>query len=452
MSEKLPEYIVQGEVARLFPVLSTTSKEGRTTSIVLASLSKVDELGRELLLSAGQRLGSRARVDTYTEIVPAKRPADAKDRPDGLIAVRIGSREWKAFIEAKVGSNDLDPDQVERYRALAKENGIDCLITISNQFATAPTIHPLDAVRRSRSKVPVIHWSWMHVLTTVDLLINRDAVDDQNQLVLLNELRRFLSHESAGVKGFDRMPKEWSDLNKLVSSGGAIAAKSPEAQVVLDAWHQETRDLTLILSRMTETRVDQRLPRKHLADPALRQKEELAVLRDDKQLRVSLSVPDAAAPIDVVVDLPRRCIDVGMTLRAPEDKKSTAARVNWVLRQIKSEDTPDLHLRITWPGKSAETQHLVSELRANPALATEGKEHLVPTAFHLVEAKALGGRFAQQSNFILDLEQLVPSFYRTYGSRLVAWKKPAPRIKDDRTEPADVTTEAISEDAETFEG
>lgn len=43
-------------------------------------------------------------------------------------------------------------------------------------------------------------------------------------------------------------------------------------------------------------------------------------------------------------------------------------------------------------------------------------------------------------------------FYRSYGSRLVTWKKPAPRIRDDRTDPANVTTDAISEDAEAFEG
>lgn len=49
MTEKLPEYLIQGEQARLFPVLATTSKEGRTTSIVLACLAKIDEFGAALL-------------------------------------------------------------------------------------------------------------------------------------------------------------------------------------------------------------------------------------------------------------------------------------------------------------------------------------------------------------------------------------------------------------------
>ncbi len=328
---------------------------------------------------------------------------------------------------------------------------MDCVITISKQFATAPNIHPLEAVRKSCSKIPVIHWSWMHILTTADLLINQNAVADKDQVVLLDELRRFLSHESAGVKGFDRMPKDWSDLNKLVTSGGAIPPKSPEAQAVLDAWHQETRDLALILSRMTEPRVAQRLPRKHLADPALRHKDELATLREQHQLALSLDIPDAAPPLELVADLSRRSVDVGMTLRAPEDKKSTGARVNWLLRQIKADETPDLYLRINWPGASVSTQHLVSELRNDVAIANEGKEHLVPISFHLMVAKALDGRFAQQSNFIVDLETIVPAFYKQYGSQLSPWKKSALKIKEDRSEASDVTTNALSEDAESFD-
>jgi hypothetical protein len=43
-----PDYLIQGEAARLFPVLATTSKEGRTTSIVLACISKIEEFGAEL--------------------------------------------------------------------------------------------------------------------------------------------------------------------------------------------------------------------------------------------------------------------------------------------------------------------------------------------------------------------------------------------------------------------
>ncbi|MEL6793463.1 MAG: hypothetical protein AAFP78_08420, partial [Pseudomonadota bacterium] len=246
----LPENCAQGEVARLFPVLSDTSKEGRTTSILLAFLSKVDELARELLAGVGQRVGSRARLDTYTEIVFSKSSNEKKDRPDGMLVLTVGSRRWTALVEAKVGAATLDADQIERYRQLARDNSVDCVVTISNQFATSPNDHPIEAVRKSRSKIPVVHWSWMHIFTTVDLLISRGEVGDKDQRLLLNELRRFLSHESAGVRGFDRMSSEWADVNKLISSGGDIGVRSEEAKAVVSAWHQETRDLSLILSRM----------------------------------------------------------------------------------------------------------------------------------------------------------------------------------------------------------
>lgn len=451
MSEELPEFLVQGEQARLFPVLSTTSKEGRTTSIVLACMAKVDEFGASLLSSLGQRVGVRTKIDTYTEVVCASRSSEQKDRPDGLIVMRTGSREWRALVEAKVGSTDLDADQIEKYRQLAKENEIDCVISISNQFATTPANHPVPEVNKSRSKIPVFHWSWMHILTEADLLLSRNAVSDTDQRTLLNELRRFLTHESAGVKGFDRMPKEWSELNKLVSSGGVIAAKSTDAQAVITAWHQETRDLSLILSRMTETYVSERLPRKHISDGNLRSKDEFNILKETHQLQAELDVPDAAAPIKVVADISRRSVDVGMVLRAPEDKVSAKARVNWVLRQIKTDRLEDLYLRLMWPGKSEPTQHLVSDLKANPDVAAEGKDQLSPHSFFVFRSKQMGARFAQQVNFIIDLEEAVPTYYRDVGANLSAWQKRAPRIKEDRSTAEDVTTEAISEDAQNYD-
>ena len=48
-------------------------------------------------------------------------------------------------------------------------------------------------------------------------------------------------------------------------------------------------------------------------------------------------------------------------------------------------------------------------------------------------------------------EKYVPEFYDKVGSKLSVWKKPAPQIKSDRASASDVTTDAISEESDTFE-
>ena len=440
-----PDYLSQGEEARLFPVLSTTSKEGRTSSIVLACLTKIDEFGSDLLNSVGKKVGKRSTMSSFTEVVFKGQKDVPKDRPDGLIIVNTGATEWRALVEAKIGGEVLREDQIEKYRTIAKEHGVDCVITISNQFATSPDQHPLDAIAKSRSKIPVYHWSWMYMLTIAELLLSNKRVADADQQVLLYELCRFLTHDSAGVKGFDRMPREWGDLNKLVSAGGKIPTKSTEAEVVVQAWHQETRDLTLILSRQTDTNVSQKLSRPHQQSASDRLKDDLANLRETNSLSVTLQVPDTASPLDILADLGRRTVEVGMTIRAPEDKKSSRARLSWLLRQVKSTEVDDVNIRCNWPGRSETTQFSLSELREDPAICEDGKGNLQVISFELFVAKRLGSKFTQQLNFISELESLVPWFYREFGQNLSEWRKPAPKIEKPREPIAEIDLEGIAE-------
>ncbi|MEL6415098.1 MAG: hypothetical protein AAFQ15_09195 [Pseudomonadota bacterium] len=448
----IPDYLAQGEEARLFPVLATTSKEGRTASIVLSCLALVAPFAEGLLASVNQRVGKRSNVSCYTEIVFKGQRSAPKDRPDGLISITSGSKSWRALVEAKVANAVIDADQVEKYRQLAKEHSCDCVITISNQFATRPDHHPDMDVRKSRSKIPVYHWSWMHVLTQCDLLLSNAAIADREQTLLLSELRRFLSHESAGVRGFDRMPPEWTTLNKLVSSGGKIPVRSADAEAVIDAWHQETRDLSLILSRQTETVVKERLSRKHATNPVERRKDELANLRDNQTLSCELDIENAASPIQVTANLARRTVEVGMRMAAPGDKVSSKARLNWLLRQIKGEFDEELQIRANWPGRSDPTQSSFAALVEDPSLIENGKSGLTLTAFDVFFCRQMGARFAQLSNFISDLEDVVPEFYRAVGQNLSAWQQRPPRIREEKSEAEDVSVQAMADTDETAEG
>lgn len=438
-----PEYLSQGEQARLFPVLSTTSKEGRTTSIFLACLAATPEFAGSLLQGLGGRIGKRSIVRCYTEICFDKKKPEQTDRPDGLIEITTAKNTWRALIEAKVGSSQIVPDQIERYRQLARDNDCQCVITISNQFATRPEHHPDQEVRKSRSKTPVFHWSWMHILTQCDLLIGNDALEDEEQRLLMLELRKFLTHESAGVKGFERMPPEWTALNKLVSNGGKIPAKSAEADAVIDAWHQETRDLSLILSRQTETNVRERLSRRHASHPTERRKDEIRSLKDECRLACEIDIDDAASPIWISADLQRRTIEVGMRIPAPQDRVSSKARLNWLLKQIKDDFGDRLQIRCNWPGRSEATQFDHGQLIQDPALIEEGKSGLTVWRFDVFFSQRLGPKFTQQTNFISELEQIVPEFYRLVGQNLTLWQKKPPKIKQDKADAEDVSVEAM---------
>ena len=64
----LPTCVVSGERARLFPILSERSIEGRTLSIFLATLCSVRPLAERLLEQMGRRIGPQARIHAWTEV------------------------------------------------------------------------------------------------------------------------------------------------------------------------------------------------------------------------------------------------------------------------------------------------------------------------------------------------------------------------------------------------
>lgn len=444
---ELPPMLTQGERARLFPILADTSKEGRTLSILLACIENIHELGGGLLSDLNIRVGTRTKIETYTEVVFHKGSADKALRPDGLILVKNGSKQWSALVEAKVAKNELTVEQIEGYLEIAKQNQIDALITISNQFAPLPTHHPVPLSANARKKATLYHWSWMYILTEAKLLLDNSNVADADQRVLLNEMVRFLSHESAGVKSFDQMPSSWGEVVSTIQTGGALGVNAGETKEVIGAWHQEARDLSLILSRQLGRSIDIKTQRTHVNDPIARAKADAHLLCSEKCLRTMLVVPDAASPIDIAIDLQTRSICVSMKLKAPSDKKTTKARVNWLLRQLQKANDNNIYIRLIWPGRAPLSQFSLKQLREDTSVVDD-KPNTSVTSFEVVMVKDCGARFGQRKNFIVDLEQTVPDFYEQVGQHLRAWQPPAPRLREERSEPSDVDTKALQEEAD----
>ncbi len=151
--------------ARLIPVSgigSVVEAEQRATSAFLAVLSMVRELSIELLSPLGGSRAQKATVETFTEV---KLPG-TKVRPDGLIRVEYGKSSWSSFVEVKTKSNNLSADQINSYWELARDHGIDHVLTISNEIAPKEGVHPTEGLKvKSNSKVQVSHISWSAIVS-----------------------------------------------------------------------------------------------------------------------------------------------------------------------------------------------------------------------------------------------------------------------------------------------
>jgi len=446
--KELPDILVRGERARLFPVLADTSREGRTLSIFLSCFETVPEFGRALLSSVGAPSGARTQIEAYTEVGLKKGGDKPNLRPDGLIVVKNGNRRWLALIEAKVGNSDLTGEQMEGYLELARLNGVDALITLSNQFASLPTHHPVAVSTASRRKVELFHWSWLYVVTQASLLLSNEEVTDREQRVILREMNRFLLHPSSGVKSFDQMPASWTEVVNKVLAGGTVSPNSVESREIIGAWHQELGDLSLVLSRQLERTVRIRMPRAHATDPAERQKADQRTLSEQAQLTTNLDIPDVADVIQVCADLKTRSITVSMRLRAPDEPKGARARVNWLIKQLGKADPAAVHVRCSWPGRSRATQQPLGALRDDPGLVIAERDGQSVLSFEVLMARDLGAKFGQRKNFLAELEAVVPEFYSQVAQHLKAWQPRAPKLREEKSEPADVTPEALRQEIE----
>ncbi|NDL70734.1 hypothetical protein [Vreelandella alkaliphila] len=69
MTDVRPDYLSQGNFARLIPTVSDSKKEERATSILLAALMSVYEFRKAMLHSLQQRVGARTKLEAWTEVV-----------------------------------------------------------------------------------------------------------------------------------------------------------------------------------------------------------------------------------------------------------------------------------------------------------------------------------------------------------------------------------------------
>jgi hypothetical protein len=396
-------------------------QEQRATSSLLAVMGAVPQFGRAILDHVGAPAG---QIRTFTEI----RFADEDTRlsiPDGAIVVERGRTRWVGLIEVKTSGAELRVEQIERYLDLARINGFDAVVTISNQITASPEESPINIDARKTKKVALRHLSWWQVMTQARVEHQHRKISDPDQAWVLGELIAYLDHERAGAGGFDDMGDRWVTVRDGAREG-TLKLSDVAVKDVAARWEQFVEYLCLGLTQDLGKTVTATWPRG--LDQTGRRDVHVRSVVEQGRLIASIRVPNAAGPIDLEADLRGRRFRTSIVLAAPKEGRPTT-RINWILRQL-GDAKDDLLVEVRYPNRKEPTSCSLKEARLKPErllYAHDAKRE--PSTFRLTVSQDLGmkrGRLA--GSFVQQSKSQTNEFYRSIVQGLRAWAPAAPKL------------------------
>jgi hypothetical protein len=412
--------------ARLIPtagIKGIDEQERRATSAVLAVMHAVPEFGHALLKELGPPKSNAIR--TFAEV--RFKNGDGKTAiPDGAIVCERGKKSWTCLVEVKTSNAALRDEQVASYLDLARDNGFDAVLTISNQITAAADESPVSVDKRKLRKVGLWHLSWWRILTEAIVQSRYRGVSDPDQAWILRELIAYLDHEASGAGGFGDMGDAWVSVRKAAHDG--TLRNGAESRDVVERWEQFSQYLCLGLSQDLGRRVTVHRPRKQTT--AARLDELSKSLVADGLLEATLRVPDAVGDVVLRADLRSRQTLTSVTVAAPNEMRAKS-RINWLLRQLG--DAPEsLRIDVAYPNARQTMSELLSVARDAPErLLYEADPRREPRSFTLTLARPMGQkRGKDEGSFVRTTREHVFSFYRDLVQDLKPWQARAPRLRE----------------------
>lgn len=411
------------QAARLFSISGVgvaAEQEKRATSALLASMMAVRPFGRGMTARFGAPAGS---LETYLEV-----PFPSGERtvsPDGVIRIARAGRIWTALVETKTSASQLRRDQVENYLDVAREQGFDAVVTLSNDIAPAAGEHPVEVDKRKLRKTALHHVSWAEVLHEARMVLTHGGLDDPLQAWVLHELIRYLTHPRSGAVTYDDMGPAWVAARQAVAAG-TLRASDRKTPVVADAWARLVRQLSLELTADLGATVSQVLPRKLAADRTARLQAASEQLSSAGTLEATFRIPDAAGPLTVVADLRTTQVRTSTAIDAPVEG-GPQRRITWLLRQLKA--APDgLLVEVLFGSDAESTCELLGDVRDKPAALLRDRAAEVER-FSLTLIAPLGTkRSGIRGAFIPSVIGAVETFYRNVLQPVRQWSPPAPKL------------------------
>lgn len=412
--------------ARLIPTTGIggqDEQEQRATSSLLAVMRAVPQFGRAILAHLEAPAG---RIETYTEV----RLTDRDEKPvipDGAIVVERGKTRWVCLVEVKTGGAALQAVQVERYLDVARANGFDAVLTISNQITASPVESPITIDARKTRKVRLRHLSWWQVMTEARVQHEHRGIADTDQAWILGELIAYLDNERAGTGGFDDMGDSWVAVRDGARQR-SLRLGDKGVRDVVARWEQFMQFLALDLCQTLGRSVEPVWPRN--LDPTSRLDAAVRLLVEQGRLEGAIRVPGAAAPFELVADLRTRLVSTSLELGAPREGRPKT-RINWLLRQLK--DAPDnLRLEVRYPNVKETVSASLKEARAQPErLLLPADSHREPRSFRLVLTRELAAKRGKLAgSFVAESKRQAIDFYRTIVQDLRTWRPSAPKLPE----------------------
>lgn len=399
-------------------------QERRATSALLAVLRIVPEFALHLLGPVGAPKGI---VESFIE--PEFKVGQKKIRPDGLILIKRGKREWACLVEVKTGKNELDLHQLNMYLDICRDYRIDALVTISNQVLNASGRHPTEGIdQRKLRSTRLEHLSWIRIITEAIVQAEHDGVEDREQDLVLKELIRFLQSEASGASEFNDMGTAWATVREGIRNSTIRKPDDQVSQVVVN-FESLIRYAALTLSARLGVNASQVVGRnaklnyeKHLHAAARK-------LVDEKQMSGAIHIPGAAADLNLQVDIAAGVLHCSFNLLAPKTGRNSS-KLNWALKQVKN--APDGTL-VSWSYKHSRTNeapHRVSDL-LDKSYEFELSKNREISAFKIEAIAKMGLKRSRGSGSFID--SVVDLFELTYGEILQSvknWQEPAPKLSE----------------------
>ncbi|MBB5790739.1 hypothetical protein [Jiangella mangrovi] len=411
--------------ARLIPtsgINGAEEQERRATSALLAVMTAVREFGRALTKPIGAPAGN---VETYIEVPFIL--GEKKLFPDGLVRVSRGQKSWTALVEVKTGSNELVAEQLENYLDIAREQGFDAVLTISNEIPAIAGQHPTKVDKRKLRKVAMHHLSWTKVLTEAVMQKEFRGIADPDQAWILGELIRYLEHPRSGALEFDDMGETWVGTRNAIAAGTLRPTDNGVSEVA-NRFDALLRFASLRLGRQLGAEVTPVLARKELADPSLRTQSLIETLAHDGTLCGAIRIPDTVGELVVTADLRAGRLTCHVDVDAPKEGRQTT-RVNWLVRQLKNAP-PDLRVEaFVMHGRGAGAAELLKVVRDDPTvLVSDPAKDL--RSFRVALSLPMGSKRGRgRGSFIDSLLAAVDTFYGEVIQHVKAWSAAPPRLR-----------------------